>query len=99
MYREMLPVIVQLTKEIDIPYISPDIWTRIREKVEFMKVPRGTTHTLEHTHLILIEGSISQDEKLSGPGHYHLTYGQVAKVQGPARYFQSDDPFTLNPIR
>jgi hypothetical protein len=33
MYREMLPVIVQLTKEIDIPYIPPDIWARIREKV------------------------------------------------------------------
>lgn len=99
MYREMLPLIVQLTKEIDIPYIPPDIWARIREKVDFFKVPRGSTHTLEHTHLILIDGNISLDEKQSGPGHYHLAHGQVAKVHGSARYFQSDDPFTLDPIR
>ncbi len=99
MYREMLPVIVQLTKEIDIPYIPPDIWARIREKIEFIKVGRGNTNVLDHTHLILIEGTIYIDEKQSGPGHYHISNNQVAKVDGPARYFQSDDPFVLDPIR
>ncbi len=40
-FREMLPVIVQLTNEIDIPYIPPDVWNRIKEKVSFFKVPKG----------------------------------------------------------
>lgn len=98
-YREMLPVIVQLTKEIDIPYIPADIWARIREKVDFVKVPRGSTHTLEHTHLILIEGTIEIDDKRSGPGHYRFAYSQIGTVTGPAKYFQSDDPFTIEQIR
>jgi hypothetical protein len=98
-YREMLPVIVQLTKEIDIPYISPDIWARIREKVDFCKVPKGCTHNIEHTHIILITGSIEIDEKVSGPGHYRFVYSQTGKITGPAKYFQSDDPFTIEQMR
>lgn len=33
MYIEMLPLIIQLTKEISIPYLPPDIWARIKERV------------------------------------------------------------------
>lgn len=99
MYREMLPVIVQLTKEIDIPYISPDIWSRIKEKVEFCKVSRGNTHVLEHTHIILIDGSMEIEEKVVGPGHYRFSYNQTGKITGPARYYQSDDPFTIEQFR
>lgn len=98
-YREMLPVIVQLTKEIDIPYIPSDIWARIREKVDFCKVGKGSTHVLEHTHVILIDGAIEIEEKIFGPGHYHFAYNQTGRITGPARYFQSDDPFTIDQMR
>ena len=42
-FREILPVIVQLTNEIDIPYIPLDVWNRIKEKVSFFKIAKGVT--------------------------------------------------------
>jgi hypothetical protein len=83
----MLPVIVLLTKQIDIPYIPSDIWTRIKEKVNFVKVPKGSTSCLEQTHIILIEGSIELEDRTEGPGHYRFVYNQSGKITGPAKYF------------
>lgn len=39
------------------------------------------------------------DDKIVGPGHYQFTYNQIGKISGPAKYFQSDDPFTIEQIR
>lgn len=91
----MLPLVVQLTKEIGIPYIPPDVWGRIKEKVDFIKVTKGSTHRLEHTNIILIDGNIELPDRIAGPGHYKLSYSEVGKIYGPARYYQSDDAFTL----
>lgn len=50
---------------------------------------------VERTHIILIEGSIEIEQKVSGPGHYLLSYSQSGRIDGPAKYFQSEDPFTI----
>ncbi len=57
-FRELLPVIVQLTNEIDIPYIPLDVWNRIKEKVSFFKIGKGATQKIENTYIILIEGNM-----------------------------------------
>lgn len=99
MYKEMLPIIVQLTKEIDIPYIPHDVWARMRERVVYNKLSRGNSAKLEHNNIILIEGTISIAGLDNGPGHYKLLYNQIGVIQGPAKYFESRDPYTLEEIR
>jgi hypothetical protein len=61
MYKEMLPVIVQLTKDIDIPYIPHDLWTRLRGRVTYHRLAKGNTARLERNYIILMDGTIEID--------------------------------------
>lgn len=42
----MLPVFVILTKEIGFKYIPMVVWNRIKENVEYNRVPKGHRHTV-----------------------------------------------------
>jgi hypothetical protein len=89
---EMLPVVVLLTKEIDFNYIPMVVWNRIKEMVEYNKVPKGHRHTVENIYVILIEGTITIGEDTTSKGYYKLI-GSKGVIMGPAKYMTSIHPF------
>jgi hypothetical protein len=89
---EMLPVVVLLTKEIDINHIPAFVWNRIKSNVVYNRVPKGHKHTEENCYIILTEGTMTISERTTGRGYYKLM-GTRGVITGPAKYMVSQHPF------
>lgn len=75
------------------------MWVRIKENVQYRRVPRGNYEKVEKINVIVIEGKIEIDEKVFGPGHYKVAFSSVGRVIGPAKFYQSDQPYILEEFR
>jgi hypothetical protein len=92
LHKEMLPVVVLLSKEIDFSHIPVLVWNRIKREVEYFRVPRGNHHTVENLFVIVMEGSIMVDGAAGGQGYYKLIGGK-GLITGPTKYITSTYPF------
>ena len=68
------------------------VWNRIKETIEYNKVPKQHKHTIENVYVILVEGIISISGVEMGKGYYRLM-GSKGIITGPAKYMTSIHPF------